>query len=358
MDVDLLVELGCQAEGLGAGPCVRHCRLGRLLHDVAQGPRESEVPVPGQDGDFHVQDLSAGGGPGEAVGDAHPFGLLVAVRRLVGWGAKEFPQVGGVHPVNLFASVGHLAGELAGDPGEAAVQFPHAGLPGVAPDDLAHGLRGHGHRTSDPVGLRLARPEEATSDLPLLGVQVPREADHLHTVPEGLGDPLECVGRGDEQDIRQVVLQLQVVVRERPVLFGIQDFQKRRPGIAVEVSGQLVHLVQEKDRVGGAAAAHPLDDPSGKGAHISAAVSPDFSLVPDTPQAHAHELPSQGVADATSQGRLAHAGGANQAEDGAAHLPDQRKDRDVVQDPLLHLGQPEVLRVQDGGRVGHVEVVR
>lgn len=46
---------------------------------------------------------------------------------------------------------------------------------------------------------------------------------------ERSGNGVKVIGRGDEHDLGQVILQLQVVIPERVVLFGIQHFQGARP---------------------------------------------------------------------------------------------------------------------------------
>ena len=240
------------------------------------------------------------------------------------------------------------SGEFSGDSGYTAIQLPDAGLPGVPSDDGLGRPFSQVHILPKAMAHRLVGPEEPQSDRKLLGVQVSRKTDDLHAVPKRLRDPSERVGSGDEQNIGEVVFQLQVVIRERLVLLRVQDLQEGRTGIAMEVMGQLVDLIEEENRVGGPAAAHPLEHPPRQGTHVGAPVTPDFGLVSDAPQADAEEFPAEGRGDTAAERGLADPGWTNQAEDGSLQLTDERQDRDMVEDAILHLSQPVVGLIERG----------
>ena len=86
-------------------------------------------------------------------------------------------------------------------------------------------------------------------------------------------------------------------------------------------------------------------------------MSSDLGLIPYTAKAYAHELASQRLSDASAQGGLPDARGANQAKDRPPHFLDQRQHRYVVEDALLDLPQAEVLRLEDARRMFNGEVV-
>src|SRR5918911_581431 len=71
---------------------------------------------------------------------------------------------------------------------------------------------------ADTVALALARPQVVPGDGDLLGHGVAVEADDLHAVQQRAGNGLGDVGGGDEQHLRQVDLDIEVVVAERVVL--------------------------------------------------------------------------------------------------------------------------------------------
>ena len=99
--------------------------------------------------------------------------------------------------------------------------------------------------------LDLLLDEELLCDLELLHVGVAREVDRLHAVLERRRDRVGDVGGGDEEHSREVVLDVQVVVHEGVVLLGVEDLEQRGRRVAAEVRAQLVHLVEEEDRVDG-----------------------------------------------------------------------------------------------------------
>ena len=100
-----------------------------------------------------------------------------------------------------------------------------------------------------PVGFELLGDDVLLGDEGLLLLAVAGELEHLQPVEQGGGDRLEHVRRGDEHDLRQVEVDVQVMVAEGRVLLGVEDFQERGRGIAAEVGAELVDLVEHEDRV-------------------------------------------------------------------------------------------------------------
>ena len=114
------------------------------------------------------------------------------------------------------------------------LELADAALPGVAADDLHHGLVGERHLLVAQAGLgELPRDEVRLGDLGLLALGVAREVDHLHPVEQRGRDVLEEVGRGDEQDLAQVERHVQVMVRERVVLGRVEHLQQGAGGVAL-----------------------------------------------------------------------------------------------------------------------------
>jgi hypothetical protein len=60
---------------------------------------------------------------------------------------------------------------------------------------------------------------------------------------------VERVRRRDEHHLREVVVEIEVVVVERRVLLGIEHLEQRRRRIAAEVGRHLVDLVEQEHRV-------------------------------------------------------------------------------------------------------------
>ena len=147
------------------------------------------------------------------------------------------------------------------------------------------------------------------------------------------------------------------MVAEGEVLLGIEHLEQGRRGIAPEVGPDLVDLVHHEDGVVGPGAPDALDDPTRHGPDVGAAVSSDLGLVADSAQRHPDELPSQGAGDAPAEGRLAHAGRTDEAEDGPLDLLGEGADGQVLEDALLDLHQPVVVFIQDLLGFPQVEII-
>ncbi len=81
----------------------------------------------------------------------------------------------------------------------------------------------------------------------------------------------------------------------------------------------------------------------------------DLGLVVHAAQAHAHELAPGRLGDALAERRLAHAGRADEAQDRALARRVQLAHREVLEDALLDLLEPVVVRVEDAPRFGDVD---
>jgi hypothetical protein len=63
----------------------------------------------------------------------------------------------------------------------------------------------------------------------------------------GIG--VQDVRRADEHHVREVVLDVEVVVEERVVLLGVEHLEQRRRRVAAEVHRHLVDFVEQEHRV-------------------------------------------------------------------------------------------------------------
>ncbi len=211
------------------------------------------------------------------------------------------------------------------------------------------------------VALDLPGHEVSAGDGQLLVLGVAVEGDDLHPVEQRPGDGVDHVCGGDEQDLREVELHVQVVVAEAVVLGRVEHLEQRRRRIAAPVVADLVDLVEHHDRVEGAGLAQGADQPSRQGADVGAPVAADLGLVADAAQADARELAPQGAGHGLAERRLAGSGGADQGQDHPAlalvhaALAAQAPDRQVLEDALLDLLQAGVVRVEDLAGLVHVQ---
>ncbi|HLH29034.1 MAG TPA: hypothetical protein VKW77_08960, partial [Acidimicrobiales bacterium] len=92
----------------------------------------------------------------------------------------------------------------------------------------------------------------------------------------------------------------------------------------------------------------------------------DLGLVPHAAQGDPDELAVHGTGDGLAERGLAHAGRADEGEDGPcapaldapeAALATELAHGQVLEDPVLHVSEPVVVLVEDPGRFGHVQTV-
>ena len=74
--------------------------------------------------------------------------------------------------------------------------------------------------------LRLFRYEIVLGDLILLLSKISAHIDHLHTVLESRLDVLDVVRSSDKQYIRQIVVDIEVVIVECRILLRIKSLKK------------------------------------------------------------------------------------------------------------------------------------
>jgi hypothetical protein len=84
-------------------------------------------------------------------------------------------------------------------------------------------------------------------------------------------------------------------------------------------------------------------------------VAADLRLVVDAAERHAHEGPAHGAGDGLAERGLAHARAADEAQDRRLALRRELAHRQVLDDALLDLLQPEVVLVEDAPRLADVD---
>src|SRR5580658_7002 len=179
----------------------------------------------------------------------------------------------------------------------------------------------------------------------LLGVTM--QAKHFHAVLQGGGDGVHYVRCGHEENLRQVVFHVEVVVDEHEILLGIEDFEQGRRRVAAEIHRHLVDFVEHEDRVLGARLLHHLDDLAGQGADIGAAMAADFGLVAHSAKRHADEFSTRGLGDRHTQRSLAHTRRSDEAKNRTLGIFHQLPYGEKFENAFLDLFQPVVIFVQN-----------
>src|SRR3546814_20511160 len=114
-------------------------------------------------------------------------------------------------------------------------------------------------------------------DLDLLVLGIAFEPDDLHAVEQRLRQ-VERVRGGDEHDVAEVDVDLQIMVLELAILFGVENLEQRRGRIASEILAELVDLVEREKRVNRAGLFEVSHHLARQRAAVSYAVAADVSL--------------------------------------------------------------------------------
>ena len=248
---------------------------------------------------------------------------------------------------------------------QLAFQLADARLPRVVAHHQAqHVVVGRHVVRAQAIPFHLARPEIPAPDGHLLIGRVAVEPNHFHPVEQRPGNRIRHVGGRDEQHVRQIELDIEVVILERMVLRGVQHLEQRRRRIAAPVGAQLVDLVEQDHRIHRAGVAQGAHEPARQRADIGAAMSADFGLVAHAAERHPDKLPAGGPGDRLANRGLAGSRRADQRQNGArpaivgeTALGAQLADRQILGDALLDVVETGVVGVQHLSRVLRVEAL-
>ena len=183
-------------------------------------------------------------------------------------------------------------------------------------------------------------------DLNLFLVRIAAQLDDFHPIQQRPGNGVRGVGGGDEHNLGEIHRDLQEMVPEGAVLLAVQHLQQCRGRIAPVIAAQLVDLIQQHQRIHGAAAADGLNDAAGHSADVRFPVSPDICLIPDAAQGEPGQLTVERLGNRDGNGGLAYARRTHQAEDLPLAIRIHLPDGNGLQNPLFYLFQAEMVLFQ------------
>ena len=358
MQVRLGDHLKVEAEHIRAAAQVAQREPCGFRHHVAKAARRLQRALALAARDLDVEDVAADRRPREALHDAGdalraPFILLV-----LGATKQRFGLLQAQHARALTA-LRHIERCLATQALHDAVQAAHAGFARVLLHDaLHHGGRDREALLGEAVTIELLRQDVPQTDLHLLLQQVAGQLQDLHAVPQWLGDLRQHVRRRQEHHLRQIERDVEVVVRERVVLLGVEHFEQGGAGIAAEVTPELVDLVEQQHGVVGAARFQSLQDAARHRADVGAAMAFDLRLVAHATEREPPELAPHRARDAAAEARLADAGRAREAQDRALVPRLELAHREELEDAILHLVESVMVLGEHFGCAAEVRVVR
>ena len=351
VDVPLFECLGGYVQRVSVSLDIFHRQHRRFLHHVAQVARQREFAAlalaqRGLDKEY----FTAHGCPRQSC---HHADAVVVLVLLTGekFGTEQFLDVLGLERFGRFLlffsrlAQGYLAQHLV----DFLVQFAHAAFTGVVLDNFLNGsLRELHVRALHADVFQLFRHEVALGNLQFFLGQVAAHLDEFHAVEQRGRNRTDVVGRGDEHDVRHVVVHIDVVVVESLVLLRVEHFEQGRGRVAMDgILSHLVDFVEDEHGVRRACLLQTLDDAAGHGTDVGAAVSAYFRFVLHTAQTHAHILALHGRGNAASERGLADSRRAVQADDGTFEVATQLQHGEVFENALLYFFHAIVVAVED-----------
>ena len=247
--------------------------------------------------------------------------------------------------------------------GELFLQLTDSGFTGVVVDHQAEGFVGDLQpATVDHILMHNAGQEVPCGDFDFFFDDISAEVDDFHSVEKGGLDVGEAVGGGDEEDSGEVVVEPEEVVVEVAVLLRVEDLEECRRGVALEGVGlHLVDLVKDEHGIGYLGFDDFLDDTTGHGTDIGAAVATDLGFVVEAAEGYPAIGASQGLRHGTADGGLAGAGRADEAKHLGSRLQmvggTARKDGQVFDDTFLDFLDAVMVAVEDATRPRQVIVL-
>ena len=358
MDVPVVEDSFRQVEVSAVRLEVFERQHGRLLHHVPQVSGERELSLSPAQAGFDEEDLAPYGRPCQSRHHSGVFVALILVARVLG-GPEVLRDVLGLQLMGFRkVSAGDFERDFPHHLADFLLQFAHAALAGIVFDDVLDGPFREFHvLLLQSRGVHFLRDEVAARYLDLLFRDVSAHLDQLHAVEQRSRDGGQVVCRGDEHHFREVIVDVNVVVVERAVLFRVEHFEHGRRRVAVAVAAQLVDFVEDDDRVRRFRLDQAFDDASRHGSDIRLAVSAYLRLVVYASERHAHILAFQRGRDGSSERGFSHARRAVEADDGRFEVAFQLQHGEVFKDALLHLFQSVVVLVEHLLGVRYVDIV-
>ena len=205
--------------------------------------------------------------------------------------------------------------------------------------------------------LELTREEKPTRNRELLGLQIAGKTNDFHAIAQRFRNRLQRVGGRDEQHLRQIVVDFEIVIVERVMLLGVEDFEQRRSRIATPVAAKLVHFVKQNDRVHRFGATHRLNDATRECADVRATMATNFCFVAHTAQCHTHEFAPQRIRNGATERSLADTRRSNETEQRTGQLSNATEHRDMIENSLFDFFQSKVIAVEHTTRMFEIDGV-
>jgi hypothetical protein len=250
------------------------------------------------------------------------------------------------------------AGGFARERSDFAFQLANARFARVIMDERAQSSVGEFHFLFRQAMLfQLAGNKIPFGNLKLFGFGIAGQFDHFEAITQGRVNRFQPVRRCDEQYAREIKWNIEIMIGERVVLRRIQNFEQCRGRIAPKISANFIEFVEQDDGITTFDTPKRLDDPTGQGANVSAAMTANFRFVAHATKSDASEFAAESIGDAAAQRSLTDAGRADKAEDGTFDLFAALDDGEEFDQTIFDFGQAEMLFVENALGFGEIDFI-
>ena len=73
--------------------------------------------------------------------------------------------------------------------------------------------------------------------------------DDFHAVQQWRGDGFQGIGRGDKENLREIIGNFKIIITEFDILLRVKYFQESRGRVPMEIHCQFIHFIQHENRV-------------------------------------------------------------------------------------------------------------
>ena len=159
----------------------------------------------------------------------------------------------------------------------------------------------------ETIVLTVALHKVALGNLVFLLCGVSCQLYQLHTVEQWSWKPSKVVGCTYEEHIREVIVNVEIVVMECDILLRVKHFEQGRCRVAVDSRlCYLVYLVEDEDRIARADTLQSLHYPSRHSAYVCPSVATYLALVVHASERYAGIFPAHGLCHTLAERCLPH----------------------------------------------------
>ena len=176
--------------------------------------------------------------------------------------------------------------------------------------------------------------------------QIAFHFNQFHSVEQRPGNRVQIVCRGNEQHLRQIIVEVQEIIVERVVLLGVEHLQQGRLRVAIVIIlRNLVDFIQNEHWIVCLGFDETFDDAARHRPDIRAAVAANLGFIVNTSQGYSDIFPAQSGGYAFSQRGLAHSRRTIKAQYRGLHILADTQNGQMLQNALLDLLHSVVVAV-------------